>query len=104
MRMRDEFVDSVTDDSFPTFERRDEDDLPSVSSSSASNASALSVLTALALTNAGFVDVPAAFAKGDESNALIDPFYAFSPVCPASDGVFRIGQRAAIGLAGDENI
>jgi len=38
------------------------------------------------------------------SQALIDPFYAFSPVCPASDGVFRVGQRAAIGLAGDENI
>jgi len=36
--------------------------------------------------------------------AAIDPFYAFSPVCPASDGVFRVGQRAAISLAGDENI
>ena len=94
-------------DSFPTFERRrDEDDVPSVSSSS--DASSLSVLTALALTNAGvLVDVPAAFAAKGDSNAagaLIDPFYAFSPVCPASDGVFRVGQRAAIGLAGDENI
>ena len=36
--------------------------------------------------------------------AAIDPVYAFSPVCPASDGVFRVGQRAAISLAGDENI
>lgn len=92
-------------DSFPTFERRDEDDVPSVSSSDAS--ASLSVLTAaLALTNAGVLDVPAAFAaKGDAgAGALIDPFYAFSPVCPASDGVFRVGQRAAIGLAGDENI
>lgn len=102
----DDDVDTI--DSFPTFERRrDEDDVPSVSSSS--DASSLSVLTALALTNAGvLVDVPAAFAaKGGDSNAagaLIDPFYAFSPVCPASDGVFRVGQRAAIGLAGDENI
>lgn len=100
--------DDVDVDSFPTFERRrDEDDVPSVSSSDASSASALSVLTALALTNAGvLVDVPAAFAAKGDSNAgaLIDPFYAFSPVCPASDGVFRVGQRAAIGLAGDENI
>jgi len=36
--------------------------------------------------------------------AAIDPWTTFSPVCPASDGVFRVGQRAAIALAGDENI
>jgi len=53
-----------------------------------------------ALSALGFMD--------DDSKAngaaLIDPFYAFDPVCPASDGVFRAGQRVAIGLAGDENI
>lgn len=100
----DDDAEAVDVDSFPTFERRDEDDVPSVSSSDAS--ASLRVLTALALTNAGVLDVPAAFAAKGDSNAgaLIDPFYAFSPVCPASDGVFRVGQRAAIGLAGDENI
>jgi len=100
----DDDVDAVDVDSFPKFERRDEDDVPSVSSSDAS--ASLSVLTALAVTNAGVLDVPAAVAAKGDSNtgALIDPFYAFSPVCPASDGVFRVGQRAAIGLAGDENI
>jgi len=38
---------------------------------------------------------------GDKS---IDPFANFSPVCPASDGVFRVGQRVALSLAGDSNI
>ena len=38
------------------------------------------------------------------TTGTIDSFMAFSPVCPASDGVFRVGQRAAQNLAGDENI
>eukprot|EP00238_Polyblepharides_amylifera_P014232 CAMPEP_0196583636 /NCGR_PEP_ID=MMETSP1081-20130531/44178_1 /TAXON_ID=36882 /ORGANISM="Pyramimonas amylifera, Strain CCMP720" /LENGTH=279 /DNA_ID=CAMNT_0041904583 /DNA_START=426 /DNA_END=1265 /DNA_ORIENTATION=- len=33
-----------------------------------------------------------------------DPFFTFTPVCPASDGVFRLGQTAILGIAGDENI
>jgi hypothetical protein len=36
--------------------------------------------------------------------AGIDPFFNFNPVCPASDGVFRVGQKAALSLAGDQNI
>ena len=38
------------------------------------------------------------------SAAGIDPFFNFNPVCPASDGVFRVGQKAALALAGDQNI
>jgi len=38
------------------------------------------------------------------SDKSIDPFANFSPVCPASDGVFRVGQRVALSLAGDSNI
>ena len=47
-------------------------------------------------------DAPA-FAAATGS-ATIDPFFNFNPVCPASDGVFRVGQRAALGLAGADNI
>ncbi|OUS45965.1 hypothetical protein BE221DRAFT_146270 [Ostreococcus tauri] len=42
--------------------------------------------------------------RANATAASIDPWTTFSPVCPASDGVFRVGQRAAISLAGDENI
>ena len=38
------------------------------------------------------------------ASASIDPFFNFNPVCPASDGVFRVGQKAALGLAGADNI
>lgn len=38
------------------------------------------------------------------SSPTIDPFFNFNPVCPASDGVFRVGQKAALGLAGADNI
>eukprot|EP00747_Dinoflagellata_sp_TGD_P217474 gnl/TRDRNA2_/TRDRNA2_89871_c1_seq1.p1 gnl/TRDRNA2_/TRDRNA2_89871_c1~~gnl/TRDRNA2_/TRDRNA2_89871_c1_seq1.p1 ORF type:complete len:384 (-),score=86.23 gnl/TRDRNA2_/TRDRNA2_89871_c1_seq1:81-1232(-) len=34
----------------------------------------------------------------------IDPFFQFQPVCPASDGVFRSGQQAALLVAGNDNI
>eukprot|EP00954_Amorphochlora_amoebiformis_P029973 1393933-Amorphochlora_amoeboformis.AAC.1 len=37
---------------------------------------------------------------GGSSNDLFN----FNPVCPASDGVFRLGQRAAVALAGDQNV
>ena len=39
-----------------------------------------------------------AFAASSQQS--IDPFANFSPVCPASDGVFRVGQRLALSLAG----
>lgn len=48
-------------------------------------------------------DVPSASAAVTAA-AGIDPFFNFNPVCPASDGVFRVGQRAALSLAGDQNI
>jgi len=48
-------------------------------------------------------DVPSASAAVTTA-AGIDPFFNFNPVCPASDGVFRVGQRAALSLAGDQNI
>ena len=39
-------------------------------------------------------------ARGNDFEAFasdsIDPFANFSPVCPASDGVFRVGQRLAL--------
>eukprot|EP00466_Bigelowiella_natans_P020934 jgi/Bigna1/37033/e_gw1.17.174.1 len=28
----------------------------------------------------------------------------FNPVCPAADGLFRLGQRAAVTVAGDQNV
>lgn len=34
----------------------------------------------------------------------IDPFFQFQPVCPASDGIFRTGQQAALFIAGSDNI
>ena len=43
-----------------------------------------------------------AFAASSQQS--IDPFANFSPVCPGSDGVFRVGQRLALSLAGDSNI
>ena len=46
----------------------------------------------------------AATAAAAAGSATIDPFFNFNPVCPASDGVFRVGQRAALGLAGADNI
>ena len=33
-----------------------------------------------------------------------DLFAGFAPVCPLSDGVFRVGQRAAVKVAGETNI
>jgi hypothetical protein len=38
-----------------------------------------------------------------KANANIDVFN-FQPVCPASDGVFRIGQTMAAGVAGDQTV
>lgn len=47
-------------------------------------------------------------ARGNDFEAFasdsIDPFANFSPVCPASDDVFRVGQKVALTLAGDSNI
>ncbi|KAK3239072.1 hypothetical protein CYMTET_50972 [Cymbomonas tetramitiformis] len=31
-------------------------------------------------------------------------FFNFNPVCPASDGIFRLGQQTALSLAGDQNV
>eukprot|EP00242_Pyramimonas_sp_CCMP2087_P006492 CAMPEP_0198210970 /NCGR_PEP_ID=MMETSP1445-20131203/22547_1 /TAXON_ID=36898 /ORGANISM="Pyramimonas sp., Strain CCMP2087" /LENGTH=394 /DNA_ID=CAMNT_0043885143 /DNA_START=66 /DNA_END=1250 /DNA_ORIENTATION=+ len=39
-----------------------------------------------------------------EAAADLNPFFTFNPVCPASDTVFRGGQRLAINIAGDQNI
>jgi DNA-binding protein YbaB len=41
-------------------------------------------------------------ATADEGG--IDPFFQFQPVCPAADGVFRVGQQAALAVAGTDNI
>ena len=47
-------------------------------------------------------------ARGNDFEAFasdsIDPFANFSPVCPVSDDVFRVGQKVALTLAGDSNI
>ena len=58
--------------------------------------------SALAAT-AGGNPSGAAYAA-QSSSPTIDPFFNFNPVCPASDGVFRVGQKAALGLAGADNI
>ena len=62
-----------------------------------------SVAGLTALTGLGFLH-PETAAAAINSPAAIDPFFQFNPVCPASDGVFRVGQRAALGLAGADNI
>ena len=62
-----------------------------------------SVAGLTALTGLGFLH-PETAAAAINSPAAIDPFFQFNPVCPASDGVFRVGQRAALALAGDQNI
>lgn len=59
-------------------------------------------LSALASAAALRPDAPAHAAVS--TAAGIDPFFNFNPVCPASDGVFRVGQKAALGLAGADNI
>eukprot|EP00667_Euglena_gracilis_P010639 EG_transcript_10846 len=39
------------------------------------------------------------------ADAAVNPdFFNFQPVCPASDGVFRLGQSLATGLAGDQTV
>lgn len=43
---------------------------------------------------------PAIAASGQK----IDAFFDFNPVCPAADGAFRVGQRTAAFIAGDQNI
>tara|TARA_B100000405_G_scaffold287477_1_gene235523 strand:- start:28 stop:1737 length:1710 start_codon:yes stop_codon:yes gene_type:complete len=62
-----------------------------------------SVAGLTALTGLGFLH-PETAAAAVATPAGIDPFFQFNPVCPASDGVFRVGQRAALALAGDQNI
>eukprot|EP00873_Tetraselmis_striata_P041368 jgi/Tetstr1/461632/TSEL_006732.t1 len=38
------------------------------------------------------------------SSEQIDAFFNFNPVCPAADGLFRMGQQGAMAVAGSENI
>ena len=57
-----------------------------------------------ALASAAALRPDAAAHAAVSTAAGIDPFFNFNPVCPASDGVFRVGQRAALGLAGADNI
>ena len=83
---------------------------PGVSSSSSSrwpdtaslssdgSTQALTIL--LAFSSALLAAGPAA----SEDNGKIDAFFNFNPVCPASDGIFRFGQKGALLIAGDENI
>ena len=77
------------------------DDEPNATNhSKAAFVSSLSVFA----TTAGLHPIDS-FARAAVSSApSIDPFFNFNPVCPASDGVFRVGQRAALGLAGADNI
>jgi len=93
------------DDDARAFERfdplhlevNDDDDDASRISRLARDAGAVTLTVAL-MTATGTEEARAA------TSGTIDSFMAFSPVCPASDGVFRVGQRAAQNLAGDENI
>ena len=43
-------------------------------------------------------------AAGDTAAKASDLFAGFAPVCPLSDGAFRVGQRAAVRVAGESNI
>lgn len=38
------------------------------------------------------------------TTTIENPFFSFAPVCPASDGVFRVGQRSIAAVAGTRNI
>jgi len=81
------------------------------SASSASHATrtknesaAVSTAALSALASAAALRPDAAAHAAVSTAAGIDPFFNFNPVCPASDGVFRVGQKAALGLAGADNI
>jgi hypothetical protein len=43
--------------------------------------------------------LPSGLALADNPE-VVNPFFTFSPVCPASDGIFRVGQGLALGIAG----
>jgi hypothetical protein len=43
--------------------------------------------------------LPSGLALADNPE-VVNPFFTFSPVCPASDGIFRVGQGMALGIAG----
>lgn len=58
--------------------------------------------TLLSATAVGML-LPSGLALADNPE-VVNPFFTFSPVCPASDGIFRVGQRAALGIAGTDNI
>ena len=53
---------------------------------------------------AASVAASVAASAGAAQAAEIDPFFQFQPVCPYSDGVFRAGQKAALVVAGSDNI
>jgi hypothetical protein len=65
---------------------------------------AVSTAALSALASAAALRPDAAALSATTTAAGIDPFFNFNPVCPASDGVFRVGQKAALGLAGADNI
>ena len=65
---------------------------------------AVSTAALSALASAAALRPDAAAHAAVSTAAGIDPFFNFNPVCPASDGVFRVSQRAALGLAGADNI
>ena len=58
----------------------------------------------LATGTAGAAVVAVASGAAEALAADIDPFFQFQPVCPYSDGVFRTGQKAALLVAGSDNI
>jgi len=58
----------------------------------------------LLLQSLTLLSIGAAAPGAAEAAADLNPFFTFNPVCPASDTVFRGGQRLAISIAGEANI
>lgn len=57
------------------------------------------------LPQAATVSILLANVNVQAANAAPNPdFFNFQPVCPASDGVFRVGQSMAMNIAGSETV
>lgn len=67
-------------------------------------ACALALAMAAATPAMQVVAPPPARAEAAQSTQIDNPFFAFAPVCPASDGVFRLGQRGITAVAGTRSI
>uniref|UniRef100_A0A7S3Z1Q8 Uncharacterized protein n=1 Tax=Lotharella globosa TaxID=91324 RepID=A0A7S3Z1Q8_9EUKA len=89
----------------PALARRDAVEIRGVAVAAVSIGLAMTMMATIAMANAqgvpeGDGGLMALLSMTGQGNELFN----FNPVCPASDGVFRLGQRTAVALAGDQNV